>query len=94
MKKLSMRLKFCLNLELNWLFVIFEGCLPCLTRKIVDKIEEVEELKVNPRTRMWKQVIKENDKEDKRSEIEDLIEKTDRIEELVGKKLQEVDKSC
>ena len=40
---------------------------------------------------MWKQVIRENVIEDKKNELENLLEKTDKIEKIVVEKLREVD---
>ena len=70
-------------------------------KKIGDKVKEMKEEKEDPRSRMWKQVIKENDREEKKNEIEDLGKKTDGIEkqvvritskiETAMKKLEEID---
>ena len=54
-------------------------------KKIGDKIKEMKEVKEDPRSRMWKQVIKKNDGEKKRNEIEDLRQKTVGIEDKVEK---------
>ena len=112
LKKMSMRLKFCLNLERltkNYIVVLIKrGIYFCFggrdflkQKKIVDKIKEMKEEKEDPRSRMWKQVIKENDREEKKNEIDELREKTDGIEEKVVriksdmettiKKLKEID---
>ena len=70
-------------------------------KKIGDKIKEIKEEKENPKSRMWKQVIKENDREEKKNEIDELGRKTDGIEKQVVritskidtamKKLEEID---
>ena len=72
--------------------------IPCLRKlfnqinnKIVDKLEEDEDGHVDPKSKMWKQVIRENVIEDKKNEIEDLIAKTDKIEKIVVNKLKEID---
>ena len=106
LKKSSMRLKFCLNIErltmnpvvvwtrqlfyyltsfswLSWLFICCGGKNFLKEKKIVDKVKEMKEEKEDPRSRMWKQVIKENDREEKKDEIERLRVKTDGIEEKV-----------
>ena len=63
--------------------------------KIVDKLhnkfEEDKDVEGDPRSRMWKQVIRENVIEDKKNELENLLEKTDKIEKIVVEKLREVD---
>ena len=56
-----------------------------------NKFEEVKEVEGDPRSRMWKQVIRENVIEDKKNELENLLEKTDKIEKIVVEKLREVD---
>ena len=118
LKKMSMRLKFCLNIERlskNWFFVGIRWLYYYLAtkfswiggkdflneKKIGDKVKEMKEEKEDPRSRMWKQVIKENDREEKKNEIEDLGKKTDGIEkqvvritskiETAMKKLEEID---
>ena len=100
LKKMSMRLKFCLNIERlskNWFFVGIRWLYYYLAtkfswiggkdflneKKIGDKVKEMKEEKEDPRSRMWKQVIKENDREEKKDEIERLRVKTDGIEEKV-----------
>ena len=96
LKKMSMRLKFCLNLERltkNWIVVgIKKGIYFCFggrdflkQKKIGDKIKELNDEKEDPRSRMWKQVIRENDREEKKNEIEELRDKTDVIEKKVVK---------
>ena len=112
LKKMSMRLKFCLNIERltkNWIVVgIKKGIYFCFgkrdflkQKKIGDKVKEMKEEKEDPRSRMWKQVIRENDREEKKNEIEELRDKTDGIEkkvvriksdmEITLKKLKEID---
>ena len=69
--------------------------------KIVDILVEDKEVQIAPRSRMWKQVIRENDREEKKNEIEELRDKTDGIEKKVVriksdmettlKKLKEID---
>ena len=132
-KKMSMRLKFCLNLERmiwKWEYVershgkkwkcfrfpddndnlvtfvlvkmkiykvarnvnCFRDLFDQVNNKIVDKmVREDNEVQLDPRSRMWKQVIRENVMEDKKNEIEELIVKTDKIEKIAVNKIQEID---
>ena len=59
--------------------------------KIVDILVEDKEEQIAPKSRMWKQVIRENVIEDKKNEIEELIAKTEKIEKIVVNKLKEID---
>ena len=133
-KKMSIRLKFCLNLErIKWkiesakvyiksikhknllekirlvinsdqnvvivllvklriykippLNILFNQ----INDKTVEKLDEDKGVQVDPKSRMWKQVIRANDKEDKKNEIEELQATTNRIEQIVKTKLKEID---
>ena len=86
LKKMSMRLKFCLNLErlikhsaVIWIkkqlrkFKCFKDVDFLKTTLIGEKNKVMKEEKEDPRTRMWKQVITENYREEKKNEIEDMM---------------------
>ena len=96
LKKMSMRLKFVLNMErfLNSnLINFFRKKLPVLTRKLfknkkigkMDLEKEIEE--DDPTSKMWKQVIATNVHEEKENDMKELKLKA----ELIEKKLKDLE---
>ena len=94
LKQMSNRLKFVLNMErlkMSWLFtkirILLLYCFPknkfLNPKKTRNKMKEKDLSVDDHKSRMWKQVIQEESREEKKNEMEELREKTVSIAEEV-----------
>ena len=94
LKQMSNRLKFVLNMErlkMSWLFtkirILLLYCFPknkfLNPKKTRNKMKEKDLSVDDHKSRMWKQVIQEESREEKKNEMEELREKTISIAEEV-----------